>query len=149
MCMRIDQEVTEKVKRRLKRGSGKARFWKVYHQRPKSLRSFIWNSSIRTPGRKASSRKSTVIGNAEAEEIGEGWHVFLYKRDTKYFCRPWRIAVPVWCREKDLVAGGTQGWMRSSPQQQAVFTHIEIKPDDFRKAIGLPRRSEAKTGAEK
>lgn len=141
MCMIVDEAVTKEVLARLKRGGGKARFWKLYRSYTNGLGSFglgslFWKSSarIQKPGEYSSDRKTGNIGGRTT--ISKGFHVFLTRDEARRWKSRTDTLVSVFCREDNLVAGGKQG---HTSLRAAVFTHIEITEADFAKATGASK----------
>ena len=149
MCMIVDEAVTKKVQARLKRGSGlwnwlldlfcpnRACFWKTYNVGAGVLVPAYFYPAIKSPGIQQSSRttKSYPTINddrprSDEIHINRGFHVWLTNKNVPRGTH--QILVPVWCKASWFVAGGH--W--TGGDEQAVFTHIEIKPADFAKAVG-------------
>ena len=141
MCMIVDDKITAKVKARLKRGKGVAKFWKVYRRVRAGLRPVFSNGCIRSSGRRCSSRRTTRWPLESDHDfwhenaVQRGFHVFLTREEARKECgHRIEVVVPVYCRAEELVAGGR--WAGCTEYvEQAVFTHITIKEPDFRKAV--------------
>jgi hypothetical protein len=145
--MIVDDKITKKVKAKLKRGGGKARFWKVYDREGGELASPVYSHNksgvISGPGLYASGRRTTNYPRYDDvpyrgwEYIGRGFHVLLTRAEARLWTDRRGVAiVPVWCSIAHLVAGGHTGAIDYRKLPAAVFTDLEILPEDFKKAVG-------------
>ncbi len=136
MCLTIDAAITEKVRRKLKKGGGKAKFWVVKDAVASRgelfsyWRCFLWCDK---PGLLRSDRRRRTLTKRERDErsINRGFHVYLTRAAAEYWTGHIAVAVPVWGNSKDFVVAG-----RHADRHSAVFTKLTVLKADFDKAVG-------------
>ncbi len=139
MCLNINVKIDEKVRRKLAKGGGKAKFWVI----KKPVRGVLYSIYqgccwCRRAGAVRSTRKQLSLTRMEQSllRVNRGNHVFLTRRDAREHLKRWyngygyRV-VPVWGYRRHFVAAG-----RFIGQGSAVFRTLTVTKKDFDKAIG-------------
>jgi len=139
MCLYIDKELTEKgLKGRIVHSNGMVKVWKVLWQVNSNLMSPLKNYKWK-PGWNKSNRRDVKLTNDEKNQLTVlyGIHVFLTRKNARKYARTLEQVVPVYVCKKDLVArGNNYDWsQQKNSQDQAVFTKVFFKKEDYDKAL--------------
>lgn len=138
MCLTIDAKITEKVRRKLKKG--RVQFWVVKVRKGRRLHSAYQGTRwCRKPGAVKSSRLTIKLTKREEflRVVNYGNHVYLTRRAAREKVAGWthihrtHVVVPVWGYKSHFVAAG-----RFERDESGVFRTLTITKEAFDKAVG-------------